>query len=99
MRLDDLDEAVDVATPLATTDGDPSNTIGADATVTDSLGWQPQYLGVTLAWAALTAAIAFAGWLVGRFWRRWPAYGLTVAPFAWGLFFCFTNLDKFLPAV
>ena len=65
----------------------------------ESLGWQPAYAGATALWSALTGLIAFGGWLGGRWWRRWPAYAMTVPPFTLALFTCFTNLDKLLPAV
>ena len=73
--------------------GDPNDTIAA------SLGWQQQFLSATLLWAAFTGLIAAAGWVVGRLWRRWPAYAITLPPFSLALFYCFSNLEKFLPAV
>lgn len=67
--------------------------------VVESLGWQPAHAGATALWSALTGLIAFGGWLGGRWWRRRPAYAMTVPPFTLALFTCFTNLDKLLPAV
>jgi len=65
----------------------------------DTLGWQPQHAGKTMSWAGATALVALAGWLLGRLWRRWPAYLIAAAPLMVCLFVCFTHLDKMLPAV
>ena len=68
------------------------------AMVARSLGWQGHYAGPTLAWAALTALIAAAGWGGGRLWRRFPAWAMAVPPFTLALFTCFANLERLLPA-
>ncbi|MGH1493284.1 MAG: class E sortase [Acidimicrobiales bacterium] len=75
------------------------NKIGDQATIDESLGWQRQYAAATIGWAAITALIAATGWEVGRFWRRNPAYAMTVPPFGLALYYCFVNLEHFLPAV
>ncbi|MFN2504104.1 MAG: class E sortase [Acidimicrobiales bacterium] len=49
-------------------------------------------------WGALAAGIWLAGWLLGRVWRRWPAYALTVAPFLVVLFVFYENVARLLPA-
>ena len=87
-----LDDGIDAAQGLGFA-GDPNDTVAA------SLGWQQQFLSATLLWAAFTGLIAAAGWVVGRLWRRWPAYAMAVPPFSLSLFYCFSNLEKFLPAV
>ncbi len=64
----------------------------------ESLGWHMENLRPTLLWGALTALVFLAGWLIGRAWRRWPAY-LAIAPvFLATLFVSFMYLDRMLPA-
>ncbi len=80
----------------------PPATFDRNATadpVIESLGWQRAYAVPTAQWAAITALIAAAGWLAGRLWRRWPSYAMTVPPFGLALFYCFANLERFIPAV
>lgn len=103
--LDEMDpdqmvqnEATPIAAERHETEEDGETYADGD-TIAASLGWQPQFLPQTLLWAAITGLIAVAGWLVGRFWRRWPAYAMTVPPVSLALFYCFANLEKFIPAV
>lgn len=98
----ELADAVDTETatrPETTSESDPTNTIGSEDGITDSLGWQPEFAGPTVLWAIATALVAVAAWVVGRMWRRWPAYALASPAFLFLLFTCFTYLDKFIPAV
>ena len=49
-------------------------------------------------WGSLAAAIWLGAWILGRFWRRWPAY-LVCAPFFFvALFVFFENVARLLPA-
>jgi sortase A len=77
--------------PTRPTSPDPAGS------TTDDLGWQRQHLGPTLWWAALTAAIGLAAWVLGRLWRRWPAYATAGPAFALALLTCFAHLDRLLP--
>jgi sortase A len=49
-------------------------------------------------WAAVAAAIWLAAWVLGRRWRRWPAYALGTGPFLVVLFLFFENVSRLLPA-
>jgi sortase A len=44
------------------------------------------------------ALIWIAAWLLGRLWRKWPAYLLAVPVFLVMLFFFFENFSRLLPA-
>jgi len=46
----------------------------------------------------LCAAIWFAAWLLGRAWRRWPAYALGLPFFLVALFYFFEEFSRFLPS-
>lgn len=84
---------------LAYTDDASPDTDFSAAAVEASLGWQPEYANQVALWALITAFVGFGGWLMGRLWKRLPAYVLMTAPLLWALFNWFTILDKFLPAV
>lgn len=65
----------------------------------ETLGWQPEHWPTTALWAALSAAIAMTGRLLGRRLGRVPAYAVTSLPFLVSLFICFTHLDRLMPAI
>ena len=44
------------------------------------------------------ALIWLAAWLLGRLWRRWPAYLLGLPVFLVVLFMFFENFSRLLPA-
>lgn len=46
----------------------------------------------------LCAAIWFVAWLLGRAWRRWPAYALGLPFFLVALFYFFEEFSRFLPS-
>ncbi len=92
---------------------DDANTVGSDSTDEDavgagadqepesldeSLGWNMENLQPTLLWAALAGLVLLGGWLIGRAWRRVPAYLLTAPVFLTVLFATFIYLDRMLPA-
>lgn len=86
-------EAEELAASQAEADNDQPTTVA------ESLGWQPQHWPSTAAWGALTGLVMTLAWLLGRRWRRLPAYGLALAPFLYCLYWTFTFMDKMLPAV
>ncbi|HLT15572.1 MAG TPA: class E sortase [Acidimicrobiales bacterium] len=52
----------------------------------------------TILLGLLCAAIWFAAWLLGRAWRRWPAYALGLPFFLVALFYFFEEFSRFLPS-
>ncbi len=76
-----------------------ANTVADSDGITESLGWQPEHAKPTAIWGAVTALVALFAWVVGRAWRRWPAYIVASPAVLASLFFCFSHLDKFIPAV
>jgi sortase A len=65
----------------------------------ESLGWNRDEVPPTLVWAAGTAAVAAAVVLLGRRWRRWPAWILGTPVVLVPLWFAFGHLDRMLPAL
>ena len=49
-------------------------------------------------WGSLAAAIWLGAWILGRFWRRWPAYAIGLIPFLIALFIFYENVARLLPA-
>jgi hypothetical protein len=49
-------------------------------------------------WGLIAAAIALAGYLAGRAWRKWPSYALATPVFLVVLFIFFENISRLLPA-
>ncbi len=70
----------------------------ADADWDDGLGWQPAHAPASLAWAALSVLVVTAAWLLGRLWRRTPAYLMAGPSLALCLVTCFSHLDRLIPA-
>lgn len=54
--------------------------------------------GPAVAWGAAAALVGLLTWLVGRLWRRLPAYVLGIPAFLVVLFFFFENFSRLLPA-
>lgn len=63
-----------------------------------SLAGDPSARGPAAAWGGATALVALAGWLLGRRWRRWPAYLLSAPVGVTTLFLCFEQVNRLLPA-
>lgn len=63
-----------------------------------SLGWQKDELPQVLLWALATFLVGVAGYVLGRKWKRIPAYAATTLPFLAMLWVCFEHLDRLLPA-
>lgn len=79
---------------------DEGNTVGIEEeTLEESLGWHWEELNITLVWAALCCFVLFAGWLLSRQWRKWPAYAATAPVFLFAMFIMFGHLDRMLPAL
>ena len=57
--------------------------------------------GPTVLWAAITAVLALAVWLLARRWhgwRRWRVYVAGAVPVGLALFVFFENVSRLLPA-
>jgi sortase A len=52
----------------------------------------------TVAWGSLFGIGLLGAWILGRLWRRWPAYLLSSPLLAWFLWSCFVHLDQLLPS-
>ena len=52
----------------------------------------------TVQWACIAAAVALAGYMLGRLWRKWPAYLIATPVFLVVLFVFFENISRILPA-
>lgn len=99
----DADEALDSDTigSDSTNESGDATRVGADQepeSLDESLGWNMENLQPTLLWAALASLVLLGGWLIGRAWRRVPAYLLTAPVFLAVLFAMFIYLDRMLPA-
>ncbi|MCP5030026.1 MAG: class E sortase [Actinomycetia bacterium] len=92
----------------ADNDDEPAGTeIATNESVTaaldldEGLGWDRSSLPTAVLWGMVAGAIWFATWWVSRRWQGWrraAPYGVGVPVFFFALWFCFVNLDKFLPA-
>ena len=51
-----------------------------------------------LGWGLAAAAVWLGGWLLGRAWRRWPAFALGTPAFLVVLFLFFESFSRLLPA-
>lgn len=81
-------------------DQDVENMVGLqEDALTASLGWNYEERTPSIVWALISAIIFAIGWVLGRLWRRWPAYVLTAPFFLLTLFVCFSHVDRFLPAL
>ena len=49
-------------------------------------------------WGLACAAIWIGAWLLGRRWRKWPAYAVALPVFLVVLFVFFENFSRLLPA-
>ena len=59
----------------------------------DSSAWLP-----TILFALAGLLVAVGVWLVGRAWRRWPAYVIGIVPILVVLWFLFENVNRLLPS-
>lgn len=49
-------------------------------------------------WGLICALLWTGGWLLGRIWKRWPAYAVTTPFFLVSLFVFYENVSRLLPA-
>ncbi len=86
--------AVDRADELAAPDLSQFQTLDQnDGALTDPGAWGP-----VIPWAMLAGGAWFATWLLGRQWRKIPAYGLGLPIFLLFLFMFFEKFSLLLPA-
>jgi sortase A len=64
----------------------------------ESLDGQEHPRSPAIAWGVAAAMVWLAAWVVGRTWRRWPAYLLGLPIFLVVLYGFFENFSYFLPA-
>ena len=89
-------EAAPVTTPVA--DPGDDGDAGSGQTIDAGLGgerasaWPAVMLGIAC------ALIWVAVWLLGKLWRKWPAYVVGLPVFLVVLFFFFENFSRLLPA-
>jgi sortase A len=89
-------EAAPVTTPVA--DPGDDGDAGSGQTIDAGLGgerasaWPAVMLGIAC------ALIWVAAWLLGKLWRKWPAYVVGLPVFVVVLFFFFENFSRLLPA-
>ena len=77
----------------------PAGPLADAATVqVGSLSGQATSTVPALVWAGVCIAIWIGAFLLGRRWRRWPAYLIATPIFLLALFFFFENFSRFVPA-
>ncbi len=54
--------------------------------------------GPAVTWGLIALVVWIGGWMLGRVWRRWPAYAVTAGPFLVVLYFFYENVARLLPA-
>ena len=62
------------------------------------LSGDPAARGPAVLWGFGAALVALAFWVLGQFWRRWPAYLIGTPVFLAVLFVFFENFSRLLPA-
>ena len=86
----------------APTTGNPTtpSTLPGDTAAAPSAGLSGQSKARTPAvvWGLAAAAVWLVAWLVGKAWRRWPAYLLGTPVFLVVLYVFFENFSRLLPA-
>lgn len=69
-----------------------------DAAFDDLAGGDRSKLWPAILWGVAAAAVWLTFWLLGKVWRRWPAYLIGTPIFLVVLFGCFTYVEQLLPA-
>jgi sortase A len=83
--------------PAAPDDGD-SNEVASAQTIDAGLGGERASAWPAVLLALACALIWVAAWLLGKLWRKWPAYLVGLPVFLVMLFFFFENFSRLLPA-
>jgi sortase A len=88
------------AAPRPPPEDRPQQQLPAESTREISAGLSGESSDKTpaIVWGAVAAAVWLGGWLLGRAWRRWPAYVLTAPVFLVVLFVFYENVARLLPA-
>jgi sortase A len=84
-------------TPSPEPDGDDDESAGAQ-TIDAGLGGERASAVPAVLMGVACAFIWIAAWLLGKLWRKWPAYLLGLPVFLVMLFFFFENFSRLLPA-
>ena len=89
--------------PRATTPADgiiqlPGDQAPPQASLNAGLSGQAKPKGPAVTWGLIAIVVWIGGWMFGQFWRRWPAYAITVIPFLFVLYFFYENVSRLLPA-
>lgn len=90
----DDEDADAVAAPTE----DNSQTIATVEDLDEGLGWDYSALKPAALWMLAALALWLLVALVGKRWRKWPAYAVGIVPFAVLLFTSFEQIDRLLPA-
>ncbi|MEM8904086.1 MAG: class E sortase [Actinomycetota bacterium] len=88
----DADEAAATTDPAVATAGLAEIDLGGDLD-----GASSSRVPVVI-WGLVCALLWIGGWLLGRTWRRWPAYAVTTPFFLVALFVFYENVSRLLPA-
>ncbi len=91
---DDSDNAGDEAALSEET----SQTVGTVEDLDEGLGWDYSALQPAVLWMVAALAVWFIVGLIGKAWRKWPAYAIGIIPFTLLLFTSFEQIDRLLPA-
>ncbi len=86
-----------IALPAAPDTANPSASTAAPTLDANASGKQAPRMPVLL-FGLLCAGIWVLAWLVGKRWRRWPAYLIGLPFFLVALFYFFENFSRLLPA-
>lgn len=88
--------------PVATSTPPPTTPAAAGGSSTRSLAaglsGAKTSKAPAILWGTFAAAIWAAGWVLGRRWRRLPAYAVAAIPFLLVLFVFYENVSRLLPA-
>jgi sortase A len=73
-------------------------TAPSDLAAAESLDGQDHPKSPAIAWGLAAAMVWLAAWVVGRAWRPWPAYAISLPIFVIVLYGFFENFSHLLPA-